>query len=45
VTSGVVEIVLELALALVVLWRYRVQVGWIVAAFFVGSFQKVSRSM
>ncbi len=34
--SGVVEIVL--GLSLVVLWRYRVQVGWIVAAFFVAIF-------
>lgn len=36
VASGVVEIVL--GLALVGLWRYRVQVGWIVAAFFVAIF-------
>jgi len=34
--SGVVEIVL--GLSLVALWRYRVQVGWIVAAFFVAIF-------
>lgn len=34
--SGVVEIVLGLALA--ALGRYRVQVGWIVAAFFVAIF-------
>jgi uncharacterized membrane protein len=33
VASGVVEIVL--GLALVGLWKYRVQVGWVVAAFFV----------
>jgi uncharacterized membrane protein len=31
--SGVVEIVL--GLSLIFLWRYRVQVGWVVAAFFV----------
>jgi uncharacterized membrane protein len=36
VASGVVEIVL--GLALVGLWRYRVQVGWVVAAFFVAIF-------
>jgi len=36
VASGVVEIVL--GLALVVLWKYRVQVGWVVAAFFVAIF-------
>jgi len=36
VASGVVEIVL--GLALVVLWTYRVQVGWVVAAFFVAIF-------
>lgn len=36
VASGVVEIVL--GTALVVAWRYRVQVGWIVAAFFVAIF-------
>jgi uncharacterized membrane protein len=36
VASGVVEI--ALGLALVGLWRYRVQVGWIVAAFFVAVF-------
>jgi len=34
--SGVVEIVL--GLSLVGLWLYRVQVGWIVAAFFVAVF-------
>jgi uncharacterized membrane protein len=34
--SGVVEIVL--GLALVGLWKYRVQVGWVVAAFFVAIF-------
>jgi uncharacterized membrane protein len=34
--SGVVEIVL--GLCLIFLWRYRVQVGWIVAAFFVAIF-------
>ncbi len=36
VASGVVEI--ALGLALVGLWRFRVQVGWIVAAFFVAIF-------
>jgi uncharacterized membrane protein len=36
VASGVVEIVL--GLALVGLWKYRVQVGWVVAAFFVAIF-------
>ena len=36
VASGVVEI--ALGVALVGLWRYRVQVGWIVAAFFVAVF-------
>ncbi len=36
VASGVVEI--ALGLALVGLWKYRVQVGWIVAAFFVAVF-------
>ena len=36
VASGIVEIVL--GLSLVVLGRYRVQVGWIVAAFFVAIF-------
>ena len=36
VASGFVEI--ALGLALVGLWRYRVQVGWIVAAFFVAVF-------
>ena len=34
--SGVIEIVL--GLCLIFLWRYRVQVGWIVAAFFVAIF-------
>jgi uncharacterized membrane protein len=34
--SGVVEI--ALGLALVGLWKYRVQVGWVVAAFFVAVF-------
>ena len=34
--SGVVEI--ALGLSLIVLWKYRVQVGWIVAAFFVAVF-------
>jgi uncharacterized membrane protein len=34
--SGVVEIVL--GVALVGLWKYRVQVGWVVAAFFVAIF-------
>ena len=36
VASGIVEIVLGLALLL--LWRYRVPVGWLVAAFFVTIF-------
>ena len=36
VASGVVEIVLGAALVLA--WRYRVVVGWIVAAFFVSIF-------
>jgi uncharacterized membrane protein len=36
VASGVVEI--ALGLALVVLWKYRVQVGWAAAAFFVAIF-------
>ena len=36
VASGIVEIVL--GLALVGLWKYRVRVGWIVAAFFVAIF-------
>jgi uncharacterized membrane protein len=36
VASGVVEI--ALGSALLVLWRYRVVVGWIVAAFFVAIF-------
>jgi uncharacterized membrane protein len=34
--SGVVEIVL--GLSLIALWKYRVHVGWIVAAFFVAVF-------
>jgi uncharacterized membrane protein len=34
--SGVVEI--ALGLSLIALWRYRVQVGWAVAAFFVAVF-------
>ena len=34
--SGVVEIIL--GLSLIALWKYRVQVGWIVAAFFVAVF-------
>ena len=34
--SGVVEIVL--GLCLMMLWRYRVQTGWVVAAFFVAVF-------
>jgi uncharacterized membrane protein len=34
--SGVVEIVL--GLSLIALWKYRIQVGWIVAAFFVAVF-------
>jgi uncharacterized membrane protein len=36
VASGVVEI--ALGLALVGLWKYRVQVGWVVAVFFVAIF-------
>jgi uncharacterized membrane protein len=36
VASGVVEIIL--GLSLIALWRYRVQVGWVVAAFFVAVF-------
>ena len=36
VASGVVEI--ALGFALVGLWKYRVQVGWVVAAFFVAIF-------
>jgi len=36
VASGVVEI--ALGLALVGLWKYRVQVGWVVASFFVAIF-------
>lgn len=36
VASGIVEILL--GLALLVLWRWRVPVGWIVAAFFVAVF-------
>jgi len=36
VASGVVEIVL--GLSLIGLWGYRVQVGWVVAAFFVAIF-------
>ena len=36
VASGVVEI--ALGLALVGLWKHRVQVGWVVAAFFVAIF-------
>ena len=36
VASGIVEILL--GLALLVLWRWRVPVGWIVAAFFVAIF-------
>ena len=34
--SGVVEI--ALGIGLIALWRYRVQLGWIVAAFFVAIF-------
>jgi uncharacterized membrane protein len=34
--SGVAEI--ALGIALVALWKYRVQIGWIVAAFFVAVF-------
>jgi len=34
--SGVVEI--ALGVGLIALWRYRVQIGWIVAAFFVAVF-------
>jgi uncharacterized membrane protein len=36
VASGIVEMVLGLALLL--LWRYRVRVGWLVAAFFIAIF-------
>ena len=36
VASGVVEIALGLGLMLV--WKYRVQIGWLVAAFFVAIF-------
>lgn len=36
VASGIVEIIL--GLSLLVLWRWRVPVGWIVAAFFVAVF-------
>ncbi|MBU3734951.1 MAG: hypothetical protein FGM60_05015 [Candidatus Planktophila sp.] len=36
VASGVVEIVL--GLSLIGLWKYRIQVGWVVAAFFVAIF-------
>lgn len=36
VASGVVEILL--GAALVTLWKYRVKVGWVVAAFFVAIF-------
>jgi len=34
--SGVVEIVL--GVGLIAVWRYRVQIGWVVAAFFVAVF-------
>jgi len=34
--SGVVEI--ALGLGLIALWKYRVQIGWVVAAFFVAIF-------
>ena len=34
--SGVVEIVL--GVGLIALWKYRVQIGWVVAAFFVAVF-------
>ena len=34
--SGVVEI--ALGVGLIVLWKYRVQIGWLVAAFFVAVF-------
>lgn len=34
--SGVVEI--ALAVGLIALWKYRVQIGWLVAAFFVAIF-------
>lgn len=36
VASGIVEI--ALGLSLILLWRYRVPVGWVVAAFFVAVF-------
>ena len=36
VASGVVEIVL--GLGLIAVWKYRVQIGWLVAAFFVAIF-------
>ena len=35
-SSGVVEI--ALGLGLIALWKYRVQIGWLVAAFFVAIF-------
>ena len=35
-SSGVVEI--ALGIGLVALWKYRVQIGWVVAAFFVAIF-------
>ena len=35
-SSGVVEI--ALGLGLIALWKYRVQIGWVVAAFFVAIF-------
>ena len=36
IASGIVEIVLGLSLAL--LWKYRAQVGWLTAAFFIAIF-------
>lgn len=36
IASGVVEI--ALGLSLLVLWRYRTQIGWITAAFFIAIF-------
>ena len=36
IASGIVEIALGLALAL--LWKYRTQVGWLTAAFFIAIF-------
>jgi len=36
IASGIVEI--ALGLSLLILWKYRTQIGWIVAAFFVAIF-------